>query len=725
MRTHPSLRCLIVLALAAPGLIGAQDKPPAPQTPPAQEKPADVPAETPTFPAQVEQVIVDLVVTDKQGNPIGDIKKEELAVTEDGAPQQIVSFEAIQVPDKPSEATPPKPVVSTNTTPEVRTGRSFLIVWDDVHLTPFQARRAKEAVASFLKTGVREGDRVSLIATGGGAWWSTRMEAGRDELIAMLKRLDGRYIPDTSPERMTEWEAMKIHVYRDQQVADRVNRRYDTYGVNQQGRQNQGTGAGNRSFADVDPQVAGRAAEVYYSAVTKNRLTLETLERVLDSLRNAKGRKSMILVSEGFIYDPNLDEFKRVVQASRRSNVAVYFLDTRGLVGMPVYMTAEFGPALDNQDIGAAFAENLEAAEGSEEIASDSGGFTVRNSNDLAKGIQRIANEASRYYLVGYIPTNTARDGKFRKINVKIERKGVQVRARKGYYAPLEGAKPKERKPGTPDPVLQAALDSPYEEDDVPLRMTSYVFDETLLGKAKVLIAADVDVRGLAFEEKDGRFMDSVEFMLIVAHRDSGEFWRYDQQVDLKLQAPTKDKLGKTWMPLVRDFELPPGGFQAKLVVRDKNAKKVGTVIHEFEVQDLASFRTSTPILSDTLQKPAENAPANTRPTPALLARRDFAAGETLYCSIEVYGAEKDKKTGMPKVAMGYELHRADGTTVAHLNPTVINPTSLGKLSRLMGIPIDQADPGIYELVLKLEDQLTGKTLERKEPFAIKGGSGD
>src|SRR5262245_1829080 len=339
MRTHPSLRFVIVLALAAPGLIVAQDKPPAPQTPPRQEKPADASAETPTFPAQVEQVIVDLVVTDKQGNPIADIKKEELTVTEDGAPQQIVSFEAVQVADKPSEATPPKPVVSTNTTPEVRTGRSFMVVWDDVHLTPFQARRAKEALASFLKTGVREGDRVSLIATGGGAWWSTRMEAGRDELIAMLKRLDGRYIPDTSPERMTDWEAMKIHVYRDQQVADRVNRRYDTYGVNPQGRQSQNsTGGGNRTFGDLDPQVAGRAAEVYYSAVTKNRLTLETLERILDSLRNAKGRKSMILVSEGFIYDPNLDELKRVVKTSLRSNVDIYFHDTRMLQDMHIYL---------------------------------------------------------------------------------------------------------------------------------------------------------------------------------------------------------------------------------------------------------------------------------------------------------------------------------------------------------------------------------------------------
>src|SRR5262249_2514345 len=184
---------------------------------------------------------------------------------EDGTAQQIVSFEAIQVPDKPSEVAPPKPVISTNTTPEVRTGRSFVIVWDDVHLTPFQARRAKEAVASFLKTGVREGDRVSLIATGGGAWWRTRMEAGREELTALLRGRDGVTPPAPPPGPARRWGAWKPPAPRAQRAPARATRRYDTYGVNPGSRQNQGTGSQNRTFSDVDPQVAGRAAEVYYS----------------------------------------------------------------------------------------------------------------------------------------------------------------------------------------------------------------------------------------------------------------------------------------------------------------------------------------------------------------------------------------------------------------------------------------------------------------------------
>src|SRR5262249_41288634 len=153
-------------------------------------------------------------------------------------------------------------------------------------------------------------------------------------------------------------------------------------------------------------------------------ITLEVVERALLSLLGSKGRKSMILVSEGFIFDPNMDEFKRVKEASRRANVAVYFLDTRGLGGLSVYATAQFGPPIAEQDIGAGFMENLEASEGAESISADSGGFTVRNTNDLAKGIKRIADESRSYYLLGYNPTNTARDGTFRKIQVKLDGKG-------------------------------------------------------------------------------------------------------------------------------------------------------------------------------------------------------------------------------------------------------------------------------------------------------------
>ena len=334
------LRSVVVLSLSLTAAAAAQDAAkPTESRAKAQDaaKPTDAaPQEaTPTFPAQVEQVIVDVVVMDKKGNPVTDLTQADVTVTEDGTPQVITSFEKVALEPAPADMKVEKPRVSTNMRPENRTGRSFAVVFDDMHLTPFQSQRAKGAVTNFLETGTAAGDLVTLVATSGAAWWTTRMPQGRDELVATLKRLDGRYIPDTSPERMSDYEAMMIHVLRDSRTIERVNRRYDTFGVNPQGRQSSSNTGGNQTFgADADPQVTARAAEMYYSATSRNRSTLDTLERILNSLRSARGRKSLILVSEGFIYDPNLTEYREVVQAARRSNVAIYFLDTRGLTGI-------------------------------------------------------------------------------------------------------------------------------------------------------------------------------------------------------------------------------------------------------------------------------------------------------------------------------------------------------------------------------------------------------
>ena len=654
---------------------------------------------------------VDVVVTDKKGTPITGLGKQDFVLSEDGNAQPIASFEAVQVPATASAVPAERPRVSSNMVREVQTGRTFVVVFDDIHLTPGQARRAKVAVAEFLTSGVREGDRVTLVATGGGAWWSTRMEAGREELITLLKRLDGRLIPDHSPERMTDHEAMRIHIYRDPQVLARVSRRFDAYGVNNQSLNRSPSASG----IDPNPFISGRAAEVYWQASARNRITLDVMERVLASLAGTKGRKSVIVVSEGFIYDPNMDEFKKVVQASRRSNAAIYFLDTRGLEGMPLALSAQFGPMIDAQDIGAAFSESIEASEGSESLAADSGGFSVKNTNDLSRGIKRIADEAQAYYLLGYNPTNTQRDGRFRKIQVKVPGgKGYQVRARKGYYAPLEGKSALAPKPGA-DPAIQAALDSPYDVAEIPLRMTAYVFDETILGKANVVVVAETDVRDFAFQEEGGRFLDTLEFLLVTAHRETGEFFRYDQRIEMKLLPATHEKL--VWYPITRDFELAPGGYQTKIVVRDKNSGRIGTLVHEFEVPPLGPFRVSTPVLSDTMAPPP--AGEKTTPQPTMLARREFPSGTMLLAQFEVYGAAKEKGSGMPRVTAGYQIRKIDGTVVTHVDPTPIQPTSLGRLMRLVGARLVDSEPGDYEIVLRLKDEIAGKDLELREPFAV------
>lgn len=704
IRTRALLTCGLLLA----GRVAAQVSP-APQ-------PVPSPPPLPTFTAEVEQVVVDVVVTDKQGAPVTGLTQADFVVAEDGAPQNVATFEAVQLASAaPAAETAPPPVsTNTGTSASPNAGRTFVILFDDVHLTPYQARQAKFAVAEFLQKGAAEGDRVTIVSTAGAAWWSARIDVrGRQELLTILKRLDGRLILDNSPDRMSDYEAMRIYTFNDIEVQGRVRRRFESRGVAPKDTSRQ---AGDPTS---DPYVRGRASDVYFQALTRNRLTLEVIERLLLAMQGVRGRKSLILVSQGFIYDPNMDEFKRAVQASRRGNVAIYFLNVKGLDGLPSDFSAEFGPALDTRDISAAFTETYEATAGSESLSLDTGGFIVRNTNDLAAGIRRIADETRAYYLLGYTSTNAKRDGRFRKIQVKLARKGLNVRARKGYYAPLEGGvAPAKDKKGGPDPVLQAALDSPFDTPDVGLRMTAFVSDETMLGKAKTIVVADADLERFAFEQKDGRFVGTLEFLLVVAHRETGEFLRYDQAVDMKLLPATRERLRAQGFPIVRDFELAPGGYQAKLVVRDKVGGRVGTLVHNFDVPALGTFRVSSPILTDLLQPTPPDEPRGV-PVPQPVARRSFPAGATLYCSYEVYGAQKSAENGMPRVSAGLVLRRADGTEFARVESSEIKPTSLGRLSRLTGTPLGGAAPGDYELVLTLKDELSGQTIERREPFTV------
>ncbi|HXK09375.1 MAG TPA: VWA domain-containing protein [Vicinamibacteria bacterium] len=679
---------------------------------------SDRQATPPTFPAQVEQVTVDVVVTDRSGQPVTDLKRENLEILEDGARQTIASFDLFQVQAPPVEtpapaAPPPPPRVSTNTDAEDQRGRTFVIVFDDVHLRAYTAQQARGAIAEFLKKETRQGDRVTLLAATGSVWWTARMEAGRAELLDLVKRLQGRVVPDLRKDWISDYEAMRINIFHDNAILDRVQRRFETYGVMTMTEQSTHV---RDMMAVEDPVVTTRAAEVYYAAKAYNQVTLGALERALAALAPVRGRKSVVLVSEGFVYDTHLLEFKRIIDSARRVNAAIYFINSKGLDAMPDAISADQSTMLPSEDLGFAYSQEAETTEGSESLAADSGGFTVRNSNDLAAGMKRISDETQAYYLVGYNPTNTARDGAFRKIEVRVPgRRGLTIRARKGYYAPSDVPKQPPPKPGT-DPVFQAALDSPYQLEDVPLRMTHYLRDETTLDRARVFLAAEVDIRRLGLQEKDGKAEGALQYLMVAVSRDGGPFSRFDQTLQLSLLPEEREQFSRTWLPVVQEMELESGRYRAKMVVRDKASGRMGTVIHDFDVPDLKPFRVSTPVLSDVREQTADGRPGDRL---AILARREFAQGASLFCQLDVYRAVKEEASGMPRVSMGYEVRRSDGTVLTRDPASLIRPGKDGGVSRLVGFSLQNASLGDYELRMKVRDEFSGETRVLREPFRV------
>jgi len=692
-----------VLALTTAAVSSAAPRPP--QAPAAPAAPL-------TFGSEVELVTVDAVVVDKNGVPLTGLRREDFTVSEEGALQQIATFEAVQPSTVPPEPRSRPPAIATNVGPHVKNAQIFAVVFDDMHMTPQQAYRAKLAVAEFLHSGVREGDRVLLLASSGGAWWNARMESGRDELMGVLQRFEGRRVAEaTMQDRITDYEAMAITDRRDQKLASLITRRFESAGLTQQLQEDKD----NPVPSDINPFIQTRAREAYDQALVRDRLTLSGMQRLLDALATGRGRKSVILVSEGFIFNPELGEFRDVVDAARRANTAIYFLGTRGLANESSAYGAEFGNPTFRSDIIPLFADMRPECEGAEMIATETGGFSIQHASDLTAGIARIASESRGYYLLGYSPSENYQDGRFRHIAVRVSRKGVAVRARRGYFAPSPGLVSKTAKAEDEvDPELQHALDSPFDSDVIPLRMTSYTFGETLINRARVVIVADIDLRNLAFTESDGRLVDNVDALLVLSHRETGEVFQYSETIQMRLRPQTRAKT--PWYPLEHNFDVGPGAYQARLVVRDQNSKKLGSVVHPFALPELGGFRTSSLILSD-VKVPSPDDPSMPQLVP--LARRVFSTHGSLYAQFEVFGAARGQESGKAEVVCGHKIVAQDGRVVREGNPTPIVVRDKGVVSRLVTLSMDGLDPGEYEFVLNVADTVTGKTIELRELFTL------
>ena len=200
--------------------------------------------------------------------------------------------------------------------------------------------------------------------------------------------------------------------------------------------------------------------------------------------------------------------------------------------------------------------------------------------------------------------------------------------------------------------------------------------------------------------------------MLVVTNRESAEFFRFDQQFEMSFRPETRSRYEASWFPIARKLELVPGSYQAKIIVRDHNAGRLGSLSHDFDVAAPEGLRLSTPILSDRLR---EDGPEARVPEP--IARRSFAPSGVLHCRFEVYGAALDPQTGKPNVTAGFSIRRSDGRFLTAMAETALRPGPDGSLARSFGTPLEGAPAGRYEMIVLVTDIAAGRVAEAREPF--------
>jgi VWFA-related protein len=194
-------------------------------------------------------------------------------------------------------------------------------------------------------------------------------------------------------------------------------------------------GSGSGCF----PRILARAGQVNAERQIRTQGILATVRRAVDALRPLRGRKSILLFSRGFIEDEDR-RARDIAAASREANTAVYFVDARGLMVGPGIASAETSAPPAPADVGTmSFEETAVASQGSQALADETGGFSVRNTNDLGAGVERVAAESRVFYMLGFEAPPGKKPGEWRKLRVEVKRAGLSVRARRGYTVRAEG----------------------------------------------------------------------------------------------------------------------------------------------------------------------------------------------------------------------------------------------------------------------------------------------
>ncbi|HXW08597.1 MAG TPA: VWA domain-containing protein, partial [Vicinamibacterales bacterium] len=370
-------------------------------------------AQTPTFRSGVELIEVAVIARDRDGRLVSDLSQDDFQVLEQGVPQTIVAFDRVAVPMVRAVDAAARPVggdVSTNE--GLSEARVFVLLLDALHVAPQRSREVRRLARQFIEEHVRANDLVAVVSPGGLSAATQDFTTDTARLLAAVDQFAGTKLRSAALE-----------------IAEEAR-----------------SGVGElRVRPGSDPSDHERAGRV--QAISS---TLETLARHLQRIE--RRRKSVLLFSEGIDYN-QMDVMGRVqmsasdvtramtraLGALMRANVSLYAVDPRGL-------TSPDGPLVETQADGVARGSGSLANSVDQEfgdsirslrhVAESTGGFAAVDTNSFGGAFDRIVEESSTYYVLGYTPVKPGKPGEFREIRVRVSRPDLRITARKGYVVP-------------------------------------------------------------------------------------------------------------------------------------------------------------------------------------------------------------------------------------------------------------------------------------------------
>jgi VWFA-related protein len=689
---------LVCTALTFPAGLAAQA--PAPAATQAQAPPV--------FRTGTTAVLLDIVVRDRRGRPVRDLRQDEITVLEDGVAREVKSFRLV-------EGMPAAGAASATAQPGVmqpdplRRITLVSLVFD--HLGQNARKLAQKAAHDYLSRPMPPGQWVAVFALENRLHMlqdftrdQGRLAAAIDRAAASATKEDAPALPGASRER----------------PASLAFGRPGSSDVGAAGRATAGSDAVAKQFDETIRRMEALASNI--ETAQRGHATFYPLMALAKAQGGLEGRKAILFFSEGLQVPTSVEEaFTAAISEANRANVSIYTIDARGLdtgrdlqaAGAALEKAGRVsqqamakrgagGTSMDEVLNDELVLTSLRANTQSSlrELAESTGGVMVANTNDLGRGLERVTSDLSSYYEIAYEPQSSEADGRFRAIEVKVARRGVDVTSRSGYFA-LPAT---DSLPLLPYelPLLAAASATPppsaFDFDAGVFR-----FHETPRGRQFTLVAeAQTASLSIDEDEKDRRYRAHLSVMALVKDASGTVVERLSNNYPLEGPLANVDALKRGRVLFKQQFWLPEGRYSVTTVVRDHLGQQASVrqlpvrVFPESPGIDVSTVAVVKRIDKASEQPDAVEDPFRSGPmriVPSLATPISKAANSQISAFVVLY---PDRSLAGPAELT---IEFAQGSTVLGRSmPALDAPDAQGRITCVATFPSDGFAPGQYEL---------------------------
>lgn len=681
-------------------------------------------------------VNIDVIVKDKKGKYISDLKAEDFVITENGLPQKIEFFDA---PLSKNETTKPVETVvveAPTATPTTAPRNYVSLVLDSQTTDLTNLKQVREGAIRYVREQVTDADAVAILSVTNSLRMLQPFTQDKAKLIAALENLG------TGADSKS---------FESKDVAENIaNLRDFLNGASATPTSGITTTAGGSAAARV--MLAQTVLQQFIRLRTalslqQARPVLAALAALAEGLRPIPGKKTLVLFSQGFVTPAVLDwQVQSTIDIANRANVAIYIIDSAGLrAGAPA--SGSLVPAsplagvsaITNQEQrirgvgGETVFDNVRQEGQTREydilyrLSGDTGGKFLKGNNDIGEGLERINNEIQARYTLAYRSSNQNFDGTFRKVKIEVRRPDIQIISRSGYYA----IAPEEIVLLSPaDKKLFAGFNEAQANPGLPLFVSISAF-RTRNGLYTVPVAIEVPPAAVKFDRKGDKQTMQLEVLGVLKGTPDRMLSRLGGNFDINLSSSDYDQILNNNIFYRQDMQLTSGDYTIDVIVLDKQSGKVTARREHVVLPEPDSEFATTPVVLSRYVEPASQLPPNPEDFPDVFVHRkqsirpsaalQFKNTDNLIMFQAVYNAANSPETGKPLVRVSVRLMK-DGqpaTKFFDFVLTDIQNQPVPHLTFAEYLRLANLQPGRYQAMIETKDMVTRKSTKQEASFEI------